>query len=96
MKVRWAVHRARMEEDRSDFKIPTGKPAGKRPLGRPRHRFEEDNIRTGFKETGISPRNFIDSAQDKDYWRAIVNAATSGLRHGNKEMLWKMGYHEPN
>ena len=56
------------------FKILTGKPTGKRPLGRPRRRCEE-NIRMNFKEVGISTGNWVDSAKDKDYWRALVNAA---------------------
>ena len=43
-RLRWAVHVARMEESRSAFKILTGNPTGKRPLGRPRRRWE-DNIR---------------------------------------------------
>ena len=42
--LRWAWHVARMEEGRSAFKILTGKPTGKRPLGRSRHRWE-DNIK---------------------------------------------------
>ena len=64
---------ARMEEGRSDFKVLTGEPSGKRPLGRLRRRWE-DNIRMDLKELGISMRN-IDSAQDKDYWTALVSAA---------------------
>ena len=48
---RWAGHVARMEESRSAFKILTGKPTGKRPLGRPRRR--QDNIRMDLKEMGI-------------------------------------------
>jgi hypothetical protein len=63
-----------MEEDRSAFKILIGKPAGKKPLGRPRRRWE-DNIRMDLKEMGINTRNWVDSAQDRDYWRALVNAA---------------------
>jgi hypothetical protein len=55
-----------MEEGRSAFKILTGTPAGKRPLGRPRRRWE-GNIRMDFKEIGISTRNWVDSAQDRDY-----------------------------
>jgi hypothetical protein len=47
-RLRWAVHIARMEEGRSAFKILTGTPAGKRPLGRPRRRWE-DNIRMYLK-----------------------------------------------
>ena len=57
--------------NRSAFKILTGKPTGKRPLGRPR----EDNIRTDLEEIGISARNWVDLAQDRNYWRALVNAA---------------------
>ena len=63
-----------MEEGRNAFKILTGKPTGKRPLRRPRHRWE-DNIRMDLKEIGINTRNWVDSAQDMDYWRALVNAA---------------------
>ena len=63
-----------MEEGRSAFKILTGKPTGKRPLGRPRRRWE-DYIRMDLKEIGINTRNWVDPAQYKDYWRALVNAA---------------------
>ena len=73
-RLTWAGHVARMEEGRSAFKILTGTPAGKRPIGRPMCRWE-DNIRMDIKEVGISTRNWVDSAQDKDYWRALVNAA---------------------
>ena len=69
-----AEHVARMEEGRSAFKILTGKPAGKRPLGRPRRRWE-NNIRTDLKKNGINARNLVDSAQYRDYWRALVNSA---------------------
>ena len=65
---------ARMEEGRSAFKILTGKPTGKRPLGRPRRRWE-DNIRMDLEEICISAGNWVDSAQDSNYWRALVNAA---------------------
>ena len=51
----------------------TGKPTGKRPLGRPRRRWE-DNIRKGLKEIGINMRNWVDLAQDRDYWRILMNA----------------------
>ena len=52
----WAGHLARKEEGRSAFKILTGTPAGKRPLGRPRRRWE-DNIRMDLKEIGLNMRN---------------------------------------
>ena len=47
---------------------------GKRPLGRPR-RIWEDNIRMDLKEIGINERNWVDSAQDRYYWRSLVKAA---------------------
>ena len=50
----------------------TGKPTGKRPLGRPRW---EDNIRMDLEEVGINARNWVDSAQDRNYWRALMYAA---------------------
>ena len=61
-----------MEEGRSAFKI-LGTPARKKSLGRPRRRWEE-NIRMDLKEIGTNTRNWVDSAQDRDYWRAHVNA----------------------
>ena len=51
----------------------TGRPTGKRPLGRPRRRWD-DNIRMYLKEIGINTRNWVDSAHDGDYWRVLVNA----------------------
>ena len=58
----------------STFKILTGKHTRKRPLGRSRHRWE-DNIRMDLEEVDINAGNWVDSAQDRDYWRALVNAA---------------------
>ena len=55
-RLRWAGHVARMEKGRSAFNILTGKPTGKRPLGRPRRRWE-DNIRMDFEEIGINSGN---------------------------------------
>ena len=63
-----------MEEGRTAFKILIGKPTGKRPLWRPRHRWE-DNIRMDLEEIGINAGNWIDSTQDKNYWIALVNTA---------------------
>ena len=59
---------------RITFKILTDTPTGKRLLGRPRH-IREDNIKIDLKEIGISSRNWVDSAHDRDYWRALVNMA---------------------
>ena len=58
-----------MEKGRSAFKMLPGKPTGKRPLGRPRHRWED------LEEIGVNAGNWVDSAQDRDYWKALVNAA---------------------
>ena len=75
-RLRWAGHVARMEEGRSAFKISTGKPTGKRPLERRRRRRRwEDNIRIDLEEIGINAGNWVDSAQNRNYWRALVNAA---------------------
>ena len=63
-----------MEEDRSAFKILRGKPAEKVPLGRPRV-DGKNNIRMDLKEVGVSARNWVDSAQYRDYWRDLVNVA---------------------
>ena len=73
-RLRWAGYVTRMEESRSAFKILTGKPTEKRPLGRPRRRWE-DNIRMDLEGIGIKAGNWVDSAQDRDYCRALVNAA---------------------
>ena len=62
-RLRWAVHIARMEEGRSSFKLLTGQPTGKRPLGRPRRRWE-DNIRMDLEEIGINAG--VDSARDSE------------------------------
>ena len=63
-RLRWAEHVARVEEDRSAFKILTSKPIGKRTLGRPRCRYE-DNIRMELEEIGINAVNWVDSAHDR-------------------------------
>ena len=72
-RLRWAENITRMREDRSAFEILTGKPTGKRHLGRSRRRWEY-NIRMNIKEIGINTRNWVDFAQDRNYWRALVNA----------------------
>ena len=67
-----------MEEGRSSFKILTDTPTGGSPLGRSRHSWEV-NIRMDLKQIGISTRNWVDSAQDRNNWRVLVNA-TLNLR----------------
>ena len=63
-----------MEEGRSAFKILTGKPTGKKSLRRPR-RIWEDNIRMDLEEIGITVGNWVDSVQDRDYWKTLLNVA---------------------
>ena len=65
-----------MEEGRIYFKILTRKPTVKGTIGRPRRRLE-DNIRKDFKEiqVGINTKNWVDSAQNMNYWSALANAA---------------------
>ena len=63
-----------MKDGRNGYKILTGKPTGKRPLGRPRRRWE-GNIRMYLEEIDMNAGNWVDSAQDRNYWRALVNAA---------------------
>ena len=63
-----------MEKGRRTFNILTDKPTEKRSLGRTRRRWE-DNIRIDLEEIGINAGNWVDSAQDRDYWRALVNVA---------------------
>ena len=70
----WTGDVARMEEGWSAFEILTGKPTRKRPLGRPRRRWE-DNIIMDHQVIGINTRNWVDSAQDRDFWRGHVYVA---------------------
>jgi len=58
---------------RSVYRVLVGKPERKRPLGRPRHRWE-DNIRMDLQEVVCRGMDWIDLAQDRDRWRALVNA----------------------
>jgi hypothetical protein len=72
-RMRWAGHVARVVEGRSVYRVLVRKPEGKRPLGRPRRRWE-DNIKLGLRETGIDGANWILLAQDRVQWRAFVNS----------------------
>jgi len=65
-------HVARMGERRGIYKLLMGKPEGKRPLGRPRRRWQ-DNIKLDLQEVGCGGMDWIDLAQDRDRWRAVVN-----------------------
>ena len=72
-RLRWAGHVARTEEGRIAFNL-TGTPVGERNLERLKSNWD-DNVRMDLKEIGFNTTNWVDSSQDKDYWRALVNAA---------------------
>jgi hypothetical protein len=71
-RMRWAGHVARTGAGRGAYRVLVGRPEGKRPLGRPRRR-REDNIKMDLREIGIDGANWIRLAQDKVQWRAFVN-----------------------
>ena len=62
-----------MGEGRGVYRVLVRKPEGKRPLGRPRHRWE-DNIKMDLQKVGCGDMDWIELAQDKDRWRALVDA----------------------
>jgi hypothetical protein len=64
-------HVARMGEGRGVHRVLVGKPEGKRPLGRPKSRWE-DNIKMDLQEVGRSSGDWMELAQDRDKWRALV------------------------
>ena len=69
--MRWMGHVARMEEGRGVHKVLGGEPEGKRPLGRPRRRWE-DNIKMDLQEVGRGCGDWMGLAQNRDRWRALV------------------------
>jgi hypothetical protein len=71
--MRWAGHVARSEEKRGEYIVLVWKPEGRKPLGRPRRRWE-DNIKMGHSGSGMGGMDRIDVAQDTDRWRAVVNS----------------------
>jgi hypothetical protein len=72
-RMRWVGHGTRMGEGRGVYRVLVGRPQGKRSLGRPRHRWE-DNIKLDLREMGIEGANWIQLAQDRVQWRTFVNA----------------------
>jgi hypothetical protein len=72
-----------MGEERNVYRVLMGKPEGKRPLGRPRRRWE-DAIRMNLREIGWGSVDWIQLAQDRDRWRALLNTVMNlrFLRHG--------------
>ena len=75
-RMRWAGHVAHMGERRGVYRVLVGKPEGKRPLGRPRHRWE-DNIKMNLQEVECGGMDWMELAQDKDRWRALVSTVMS-------------------
>jgi len=72
-RMRWAGHVARMGVRRDVFRVLVRKPEGKRPLGRPRHRWEDTN-KMNLQEVGLGFMDWIMLAEDRDRWWALVNA----------------------
>jgi hypothetical protein len=71
-RIRWAGHVARMGDGRGVDRVLVGRPEGKRPLGRPRRRWE-DNIKLDLREIGIDGANWIPLARDSVQWRVFVS-----------------------
>ena len=72
-RMRWAGHVARMGEETGLYRVLVEKPEGRRPLGRPRRRWV-DNNRMDFQEVGCGYMDWIGLAQDRDRWRTLVSA----------------------
>jgi hypothetical protein len=72
-KMRWVGHVAVMVDRRGAYRVLVGRSEGERPLGRPRRRWE-DNIKMALQEVGWEDMDWIDVAQDRDRWRALVIA----------------------
>ena len=70
--ILWAWRVARMGERRGVYRVLVVKPEGNRPLGRPGRKWE-DNIKMDLQEVGCGGMDWIDLAQDRDRWRALVN-----------------------
>jgi hypothetical protein len=70
--IRWAGHVAFMGERRGEYRVLVGKPEGKRPLGRPRHR-QEGNIKMDLKEVGCGAWTGSSWFLNRDRWRALGN-----------------------
>jgi len=72
-RMRWAVHVARMREERGVYRVLLAKPEGRRPQGRPKCRWV-DNIRMDLQEVGYGYMDWIGLALDRDRWQTLVRA----------------------
>ena len=77
--MRWTENAVRIEERRGVYRVLVGKLVGKRPLGRPRRRWE-DNNKMGLQEVVCGGMDWIELAQDRDRWWALVNVVMNLLR----------------
>jgi hypothetical protein len=77
-RMRWAGNVVRVGEERKVYKVLVGKPEGKRPLGRPRRRWE-DRVGKDLREIGLGCVDWIRLAQDRDRWRAVLSAVMNLL-----------------
>jgi hypothetical protein len=75
-RMRWVGHVARMGKWRGVYRVWVGEPEGKRPLGRPKRGWE-DNIKMDLQEVGFGDMDWIELAQDRDSWRALVSAVVN-------------------
>jgi hypothetical protein len=80
--MRWAGHVERMGEDRGVYRVLVGKPEGKRPLGRPRRRWE-DNIKIDLQEVVEGRGDWMELAEDRDRWRALADTRIN-IKYSNK------------
>jgi hypothetical protein len=71
-RMRWAGHVARMGKERNVYRVLVGKPEGRRPLGRPRHKWENE-IRVDLREIGWGSVEWIQLVQNRDRWRSLAN-----------------------
>ena len=72
LRMRWTGHVACMGQRRGVYRVLVGKPERKKPLARPRHRWE-DNIKMDLQDVGCGGMDWIKLAQDRDRWQALVN-----------------------
>ena len=78
--MRWAGHVAHIGERWSIYRVLVGKPEGKRPLGRPKLGWE-DNIKMDLQEVECESMDWIELAEDRDRWQALVNAVINFRFH---------------